>query len=415
MLDAVYIFDRTGRLILEFPSHSAVNVMDLIPRIGSRGLFELSPSQLAYQEPYADMSIFVPCPSTCPPLALQVSVQRMISALEAYFNQKLSRDLLEQNYAVVLQLLGKMVDDGVPKITEPDILGQMIPHQMSFLPSLLSSQTEPRRAGWDHAWRALDGPKFSKEELLVDVVEHLSVVVASPTNDKQGYSNRSVVARPVQIIVRGEVHTIARLNGELPECKIELSIPDLETPIRPRFHPCVNARAWEEDRQTIRFVPPNGPCTVALYTAEIKDQGLVFAEMKRDVGPDGECEVRLSTSMDTVVRSIADLAVVIVFPSNVGTVKETQISAGDLDISDPKRCRWNFSTDTPLGWTGALRLRGFTAGGEVVYPLYCEVNYSVIGRVPSKAKVRAINVYSMLGNPYKGVRYQTITESFIVR
>lgn len=415
MLDGVYVLDRTGRLILEFASHSTVNFLELAPLIGGRGLSELSPSQLVYQEPYAHMAIFVPCASTCPPLAVQIWVQRMVSALEAYFNQKLTRDLLEQNYAAVLQLLGKMVDNGVPMVTEPDILGQMIPQQTNFLPSLLSTQREPRRAGWDHAWRALDSSKYSKEELLVDVTEHLSIAVASASNNKQGFSRGSVVARPVQIMVRGEIRTIARLNDELPECKIEFNVPGSIEPIQPRFHACVNPRSWEDDHQTIRFIPPNGPCTVAAYTAEIQDQGLVFAEMKRDVGPDGECEVRVSTSMDTVARCVAGLSIVIVLPSSVGLIKETQISSGDLDISNPERCKWNFSAETPLGWTGALRLRSYTAEGKTVAPLYCEVTYSVIGRVPSKAKVRSMNVYSALGNPYKGVRYQTITESFVVR
>lgn len=427
-MESIYVFDQTGRSLLNFsslPAPSVDEVVSLVLKKPTGSLVELTPSQLAFRHRYGTLDFVVPCSTLVQPMAVEAFVDQLIRCLEAYFDGKLTAQLIESNASTIMQLLYEMVDAGQPRITEPDILKGLVPTK-SLLDTLWSSSRQTAPA-WNLRWRR-QGITHTKNQIFIDLVESLHVVVSSQTKNKRKqpkamtgsayYSTTATISsRPLVCRVRGQVKINCLLTGD-PRVSLQLgraSGPNaLFTSIA--FHSSVDSTQWES-RGNISFTPPDGPSMIAEYSLDISDPGLVNAELLRNVGADrNEFEVRVSTSMDTTVEHIQGLQVVVNFPQSTRNIKELRLTTGDLATSTPKKACWSFGAKTPVGWNATFRGQA-SSEDEPVQPLYATVSYRAIGRVPSKLAISGLSIQNQLfqERPYRGVRYQTLVDNFSIR
>lgn len=426
-MEAVYIFDQTERPLLNFsglPAPSIEEVISLVLKKPASSFVELTPSQLAFKRRYGSLDFVVPCSTFVQPMAVEAFVNRLISCLEAYFDSKLTAQLIEANASTIMQLLYEMLDAGQPRITEPDILKGLVPTK-GLLDSLWSSkQAVP---AWNLRWRR-QGITHAKNQIFIDLVESLQVVISNNTKNKRNqtksltgsayYSTTTTYSsRPQVCRVRGQVKINCLLTGE-PRVSLQLGSPTNSrvqfTSIA--FHPSVDSSQWES-RGSISFTPPDGHSVIAEYTLDLTDTGLVNAELLKNVGADRtEFEVRVSTSIDTAVEHIQDLQVTVHFPQSTRNVKELRLTAGDLATSSPQRTCWSFGAKTPVGWNATFRGQA-TNEDEPVQPLYATVSYKAIGRIPSKLAISDLSIQNQVfqERPYRGVRYQTLVDNFSIR
>lgn len=408
----MYIFDDKGRVAVDFkvkdaPPHAKVLATE---HIGS-SVAELSMSQLVYWQKVGLAHIAVVFGSAESPLTAQDFVEKFLAAVRVYFDSNPSLSLFETNAATILMLLDQMLDDGVPVVTEGSLLAGLVPNSWG-LNSLLGSQ---EMVTWDKPWRAT-AVQHSRDEIFVDIVEKLTLEVCprqrkSKKRNASAFMSGTFSMEPMFCTVDGVISVLSRLSGD-PRVQIDLQF---DQSIQPEFgfHPCVEQNLWF-NQHLLAFNPPDGRSTIAEYSAEISNPGLVLCDLKTGLGTEQtEFELRVSTLMDTQVKGVDGLSITLELPPGAKSVKESRITAGDLVMEDGKQV-WVFGDHTPMGWNASLR--GTVIADTVEFPLYAKIEYTLLGRVPSKVAVKGIHLPGWSKQkPYKGVRFQTGTNSYVVR
>lgn len=417
---------------MSFPDLPAPSVEEIAPLVTesssvsrSLPLIELTPSQLAYRKYHGGLTIIIPCAANIQPLVVEQFANKMVECIELYFEEKLTPLLVESHQATLMQLLYEMLDAGVPRITEPDILKGLVP-ATNLLDALWTSskQLAPK---WDLYWRR-QGIVYTKNQIYIDIIESLHVVMDGSRKNKLKSSKMvsgsayystgpTISAKPLICRARGQIRINSHLSGD-PRISLQLS-GGHNTHLsftNISFHPSVDYSQWAS-RGVLGFTPPDGVSVIGEYTLDMPDPGLVHAELMRNMGTEKtEFEIRISTNMDTMAEHVQDLVVIVIFPQTTGNVKELRLTSGDLATSDATRAQWSFGPKTPLGWHATLRGLASADSGPV-QPLYVTVNYKIVGRIPSKISVSNLSIQNIPSQdrPYRGVRYQTIVDSFEVR
>ena len=186
-------------------------------------------------------------------------LRRVVSVIQEYLvgsqdPAQLTEEVVREHFDVVYELIEEMLDgEGNVILTEPNALKDIV-LPPSWLDRLvrtagLGSQTEQKRASLASPvpWRR-PAPKYSKNELYMDLVESLEGIV-----DAHG--------APVAVQLWGRMHCTAWLSGT-PLVSISLRQPNsLEDAC---FHPCVRHEPWRKSRR-LSFVPPDGAFDLATY------------------------------------------------------------------------------------------------------------------------------------------------------
>lgn len=459
MLDGFHIYDENSNRLLLFPiSGLAATPIDFVSYIPAEltaedwsRFVEVSSSQFFYFKKYGRIYIALPCGADSPPLLVEELVKRVVTALESYFRQTLTASLVKEHRADIILLLSQMLGVGFPAVTEPDILRQLV-YKESFLSKLMGNPLMSDSGGqsavgaasqgkqapvlstnigshripdplvpWEYPWRR-SRVKHYKEELFVDIIEHVKIM--SQPKDKPTTHVSNCRAR---VQIRGEVKVLSRLSGS-PHVTVDLAgSSSVVSCSRAQIHPCVDYDQFMSSKgHSLSFVPADLDSVIMKYTNEIDEKGPVLVDLQRHVGKgsssdknEGSFHVRISTSIDTKVEHVSDLKVKIVFPATARAVKEISATSGELDTSNPKQCEYRFQKTVPMGWNASLCAMASDDNGNPVLPLYIEAKYSLVGRVLSNALIKTIHISPPRANskealPYKGVRYQTFVDSYVV-
>lgn len=462
MLDGFHIYDENRVRVLSFPVGGTVAIpIDFVSYIPAElsvedwsRFIEVSPGQFLYFEKYGRLYLALPCGADSPPLLVEEVLKHVVTAMESFFRQPLTASLVNEHGAEIVLLLSQMLGAGFPGITEPDILRQLV-YKESFLsklvgnplrsdfsgqsavgaasqgeqtPSLLNNIVSHRIPDplipWEYPWRR-SRVKHNKEELFVDIIEHAKIISQSKDRLKSHFASTIITNLRARVQINGEVKLLSRLSGA-PKVTIDLANASLAA-LREnaRIHQCVDYEKFMSSKGLLlTFVPADLDSVVMKYSTKIDEQGLVIVDLQRHVAKNGSGDknegsfhIRVSTSIDTTVEHVSDLTVQIVFPATAKTVKEIGATSGELDASNPQKCDYRFQKNVPMGWNASLHAMALDADGEPVQPLYIEAKYSLVGRVFSGVSVKTIRISTSNSRdpmPFKGVRYQTLVDSYIV-
>ncbi|XP_024403971.1 AP-1 complex subunit mu-2 [Physcomitrium patens] len=206
----------------------------------------------------------------CNAASLVLFLHRIVDVFKHYF-EELEEESLRDNFVVVYELLDEMMDFGYPQYTEAKILSEFIKTDAYRM----EVTTRPPMAVTNAvSWR-MDGIKYKKNEVFLDVVESVNILVNS-----NGQLVRSDVV--------GALKMRTYLSG-MPECKLGLNDRVLlEAQGRStkgkaidlddiKFHQCVRLTRFENDR-TISFIPPDGAFDLMTYRLSTQVKPLIWVE-----------------------------------------------------------------------------------------------------------------------------------------
>lgn len=186
-------------------------------------------------------------------------LRRVVSVIQEYLvgsqdPAQLTEEVVREHFDVVYELIEEMLDgEGNVILTEPNALKDIV-LPPSWLDRLvrtagLGSQTEQARASLASPvpWRR-PAPKYSKNELYMDLIESLEGIV-----DAHG--------APVAVQLWGRMHCTAWLSGTP---LVSISLRQSNSLEDACFHPCVRHESWRKSRR-LSFVPPDGTFDLATY------------------------------------------------------------------------------------------------------------------------------------------------------
>lgn len=205
--------------------------------------------------------------NTCP--LLQVAFLRQcLAVFESYF-KKVSEESIRDNFVIIYELLDEMCDFGYPQYTEEKVLKEYITQEgliSSFLQlnnDNLQAKALPAAvtgAGGATPWRMPGKHKYTKNEVLFDVVEKVSLLVS-----QEGETLSSEI--------EGSIRLNVRLSG-MPELRVSVNdklllgsssrqgkAVELEDI---KLHQCVKLNSFETSR-LIQFIPPDGKFVLMSY------------------------------------------------------------------------------------------------------------------------------------------------------
>ncbi|KAA0147028.1 hypothetical protein FNF27_07329 [Cafeteria roenbergensis] len=192
-----------------------------------------------------------------PALLVTEFVHRIADVLELYLGDVTERSLTA-HFTTVYQVLEEMMDSGIPLMSEPNALvdivrpprgiGQFVAEMFtgrksSVAESLTASATSVI------PWRRAD-VAYATNEIFFDITEDIDCIIEP---------NGTVAANAV----KGTVWCSCQLSG-VPDLTLWFNNPSVIAD--PGFHPCVRLARFEKDK-IISFVPPDGPFKLMTYTA----------------------------------------------------------------------------------------------------------------------------------------------------
>ncbi|KAH9708670.1 AP-1 complex subunit mu-2 [Citrus sinensis] len=140
----------------------------------------------------------------CNAASLLFFLHRVVDVFKHYF-EELEEESLRDNFVVVYELLDEMMDFGYPQYTEANILSEFIKTDAYRMEV---TQRPPMAVTNAVSWRS-EGIQYKKNEVFLDVVEHVNILVNS-----NGQIIRSDVV--------GALKMRTYLSG-MPECKLGLN------------------------------------------------------------------------------------------------------------------------------------------------------------------------------------------------
>jgi len=201
-----------------------------------------------------------------PPAAALSFLAHVGDVLARYCGGRLREEALRESFATIVQVLDEIADSGVPFVSEPAVLLEMLPP-----PKLV-----------DRLAAAVTGSaQKSMKEKLPDIATSM-VTWRSP---KVKYA-----ANEIYFDIVDTVDATTRLDGRLVSCEVRSTIeancklsgmPDLTmafadtSPLRDaRFHPCVRVKRFRSDG-VLSFVPPDGSFRLADFCPPAPKGGLL--------------------------------------------------------------------------------------------------------------------------------------------
>ncbi|BBM98751.1 AP-1 complex subunit mu [Marchantia polymorpha subsp. ruderalis] len=219
---------------------------------------------------YNNVYVMTASRQNCNAASLLLFLHRVVDVFKHYF-EELEEESLRDNFVVVYELLDEMMDFGYPQYTEAKILSEFIKTDAYKI----EMTTRPPMAVTNAvSWR-MEGIKYKKNEVFLDVVESVNILVNS---------NSQLVRSDVV----GALKMRTYLSG-MPECKLGLNDRVLlEAQGRAtkgkaidlddiKFHQCVRLARFENDR-TISFIPPDGAFDLMTYRLSTQVRPLIWVE-----------------------------------------------------------------------------------------------------------------------------------------
>merc|ERR1711959_136194 len=247
---------------------------------------------------------------------------RLVHVFENYFKE-LEEESIRDNFVIIYELLDEMMDFGYPQTTEPKILKEFIlqeGHKLEVKPPMAVTNAV--------SWR-VEGIKYRKNEIFLDVIESVNLLVSS---------NGSILRSEIL----GALKMRSYLSG-MPELKLGLNdkvlfeqagrsagkgkAVDLEDI---KFHQCVRLARFENDR-TISFIPPDGEFELMSYRLSTQVRPLIWIEAVVEPHSHSRIEYMIKAKSQFKQRSCANNVEILIpvpadasapsFKTSIGSVK----------------------------------------------------------------------------------------------
>ncbi|WOG95342.1 hypothetical protein DCAR_0414657 [Daucus carota subsp. sativus] len=287
--------------------------------------------------PHNNIYLMTAARQNCNAASLLVFLHRLVDVFRYYF-EELEEESLRDNFVVVYELLDEMMDFGYPQYTEANILGEFIKtdaYRMEL------TQRPPMAVTNAVSWRS-EGIFYKKNEVFLDVVEHVNLLVNS-----NGQILRSDLV--------GALKMRTYLSG-MPECKLGLNdrvlLEAQGKSIKGRaidlddvkFHQCVRLARFESDR-TISFIPPDGSFDLMTYRLSTKVKPLIWVEARVEKHARSRVEVLVKARSQFRERSSATNVVIEVPTPYDATNPRIKTSMGSAKYAPEKDAMlWNIKS-----------------------------------------------------------------------
>lgn len=399
-------------------------------------------------------------------------INSLYDFLNSYFEYPLTMFKIKNNIDTLSNILQEFLEAGHPYITDNNLLKKLIPMKTSLGSKLISTTNELTKSfqasnlslnsssnsadfrsdslssrnsfngngsstslNSEYPWRS-SNLRYTKNELFVDIVEKISLIMSfektkkskSKKDQKNIFIDNDRLV-PISACIVGTVDFTSHLSG-VPEIYLDLNLNNHNLGV-PGFHRCINKARWEKEKILV-FVPPDGRTKIMEYYVDldlyknnliIKNCGLIQPFYKRKLGlKKNEFEISLQINLSSYTTKIDNLQVEIDFKDL--KFKILRLSHGDFQVKSNGKNIWNFDAETPLGITavfrGAMELPEEETQDKALnidFPEHISISYSNRGSLPSGIRVATIKVNKGLQNitPFKGVKYITTTDKFLIR
>lgn len=256
----------------------------------------------------------------------------LVKVMIDYF-RVLEEESIRDNFVIVYELMDETMDFGYPQHTDSQLLKKYImneSHKMEVRPPVELTNAV--------SWR-VEGIKYKKEEVFLDVIEKLNLLV----------SNTGTVLHS-EII--GTLKMKSFLSG-MPELKLGLNDRLLFQSRNPnvasktvemddiRFHQCVRLARFEQDR-TISFIPPDGEFELMSYRLDTQVRPLFWIECKVQPHSKSRVEYMVKAKSHFKRKSTGnDVKIIIPVPSDADS-PHFKTSIGSCEYIPEKNCIvWN--------------------------------------------------------------------------
>jgi AP-1 complex subunit mu len=183
-------------------------------------------------------------------------LHKIVEIFREYFTE-VEEESLRDNFVIIYELLDELIDYGFPQTTDCKILQEYITqesHRLEIQPKIPMAVTNAV------SWR-MDGIKYRKNEVFLDVIESVNILANHKGNILRSEIEGSIKMR---VFLSGTPELRLGLNdktlfestGKTKSKSIELE--DV------KFHQCVRLARFENDR-TISFIPPDGEFELMSY------------------------------------------------------------------------------------------------------------------------------------------------------
>lgn len=271
-------------------------------------------------------------------------LHRMVDLFKAYFKGKFGEATIQENFALIYELIDEVLDYGYPQNCNPDILktyisGKNLPPKTAYEMEKISKNVTGKVN-----WR-VEGIVHPRNEVFLDVIESVNILMSKKGN----VLNSEVI---------GKIVMKAYLSG-MPECKLGLNDKLMMGPnahqnalkrnYKPvdiddiKFHQCVKLGKFDSDR-TICFVPLDGEFEVMSYriTDGIIAPFRLIAPVVQEVGKTQlNVQVNIRSNFPEK-RQAKNVIVRIPMPNNVAKAKIKTSKGKAKYIPEENAIIWRF-------------------------------------------------------------------------
>eukprot|EP00802_Teleaulax_amphioxeia_P012897 Tamp_12942.p1 GENE.Tamp_12942~~Tamp_12942.p1 ORF type:complete len:432 (-),score=137.74 Tamp_12942:321-1616(-) len=287
----------------------------------------------------------------------------LVEVFKGYFGGGFDEETVRDNFPLVYELLDEVMDFGYPQLCSTDLLKTFIMQEGEHIDparAFQSAKLLPAQVTGAVSWRR-EGIKYRKNEVFLDVVEHVNLLM-------------SASGQVLKSDVTGEVVMKTFLTG-MPECTFGLNDklmmqsegkkkdPKKESGAIEMedvsFHQCVKLGKFDSDK-AVTFIPPDGEFVLMKYRVT-ENINLPF-KVSPIVKELGRTRIEINIKVKAQYSSVTGLNVLVRIPLPANTAKVTSTTTAGKAKYEPET--------SELVW----RMRKFP--GDTTYALSGEVEMS---------------------------------------
>lgn len=289
-------------------------------------------SGLSLPPRYCVPSLYTPAPH--PAAALPALPNNCLQIMREYFGV-LEEESIRDNFVLVYELLDEVCDHGYPQITEVKVLKEYITQGANKLAVVKPPQAVTNAVSW-----RMEGIKYKKNEVFLDVVERLNLLMAANGNVLSSeilgaVKMRSYLSGMPELKLGLNDKALFEAQGKAGAPKKAVEMEDI------KFHQCVRLTRFETDR-TISFIPPDGEFELMSYRLNTTVKPLVWVETVIESHGRSRVEYMVKAKSNFKPRSIANnVEILIPVPPDVDT-PAFKASMGTVTYVPDLECiRWS--------------------------------------------------------------------------
>ena len=261
----------------------------------------------------------------------------LVEVFKGYFGGGFDEETVRDNFPLVYELLDEVMDFGYPQLCSTDLLKTFIMQEGEHIDparAFQSAKLLPAQVTGAVSWRR-EGIKYRKNEVFLDVVEHVNLLM-------------SASGQVLKSDVTGEVVMKTFLTG-MPECTFGLNDklmmqsegkkkdPKKESGAIEMedvsFHQCVKLGKFDSDK-AVTFIPPDGEFVLMKYRVT-ENINLPF-KVSPIVKELGRTRIEINIKVKAQYSSVTGLNVLVRIPLPANTAKVTSTTTAGKAKYEPE-------------------------------------------------------------------------------